>query len=123
MRVDPTGDPIRHAGHCHPFVAVGDGVATSREGGQDSEGPLRQAPSRSLRPTGSMHEVDGRARPTDHYQDSKRQPGKHGSDLARSPTRTITAPPSAVVDHRVCILAAGYRALCQRLRWWSMKSP
>jgi hypothetical protein len=35
---------------------------------------------------------------------------KHGSDPARSPTRTITATHNGMVDDRDQILAAGYRA-------------
>jgi hypothetical protein len=35
---------------------------------------------------------------------------KHGSDPARSPTRTITATHNGMVDDRDQILAAGYSA-------------
>jgi hypothetical protein len=83
---------------------------TCRDDGQDSDGPLRQAPSRSLRPTGGCR-VGVRARPTDHYQDSPHgtSAGRFGSDQARAPTLTLTASPLELVDRQrlVLILAAG----------------
>ena len=54
MCVDPRGDPWWQGIHRHPFdrqSRVG-WHHTCRDDGQDSDGPLRQAPSRSLRPTG-----------------------------------------------------------------------
>ena len=50
-----------------------------QDDGQDSEGPVRQAPMRSLRPTGWCR-VSVRAGPTDRLEDSPRgrQPVLHG---------------------------------------------
>jgi len=76
VRVDTRGDPEWHRGHRHPFVGKRVGWhRIGRDDGQDSDGPLRQAPSRSLRPTGGCRE-GVRARPTDRFQDSppRRQP-------------------------------------------------
>jgi hypothetical protein len=81
-----------------------------RNDGQDSEGPVRQAPMRSLRPTGWCR-VSVRAGPTNRLQDSPRgrQPVLMESDLARARTHTLTSSPSGVVDRQraISILAAG----------------
>ena len=72
-----------------------------QDDGQDSDGPVRQAPMRSLRPTGWCR-VSVRAGPTDRLQDSPkgRQPVLMESDLARAHTHTLTSSPSGVVDRQ-----------------------
>jgi hypothetical protein len=65
---------------------------TCRDGGQDNDEPLRQAPSRSLRPTGGCR-MGKQTEPTDQSQGtpSKRTPARaFESDPARIPTRTMT---------------------------------
>jgi hypothetical protein len=100
MGVDTRGDAKWQGGHRHPSVGkrVG-GTTPAGSDGQDSDGPLRQAPSRSLRPTGGCR-VSARTRPTDRYQDSprERQPALVESDLVGAPTRTLTAPTTKMVD-------------------------
>jgi hypothetical protein len=75
--LDPR-EPVRHR--------------TCRDGGQDNDEPLRQAPSRSLRPTGGCR-VDEPAGPRDQSQGTppKRTPARaFESDPARTPTRPTT---------------------------------
>ena len=68
--VDPRGDSQWQGGHRHPFVGKRGGWHhTCRDDGQDSDGPPRQAPSRSLRPTGGCR-VAARTRPTDRLEDN-----------------------------------------------------
>jgi hypothetical protein len=98
--VDTRGDPRWHRGHGHPFVGKRVGWHhTCRDDGQDSDGPRRQAPSRSLRPTGGCR-VSLRTRPTDRFQDNpaKVSAGKLGTDLVRTLTRTLTLTTTAMVD-------------------------
>ncbi len=79
------------------------GVAPhQRDDGQDSDGPVRQAPMRSLRPTNGCR-VRARARPTDRLEDSPRgrQPGFVESELARARTQTLAALPFQVVDRQL----------------------
>ena len=71
VRVDPSGDPARDSGHRHLFLSLGVGDTTPADDGQDSDGPPRQAPMRSLRPTGRCR-VSVRAGPTDRLQDGPR---------------------------------------------------
>ena len=71
VRVDPAGDHLWHARHRHPFSLVRqqEVARTCRDGeGQDNDGPLRQVPSKSPRPTGGCR-VGDQARPTDQYPD------------------------------------------------------
>jgi hypothetical protein len=81
-----------------------------RNDGQDSDGPVRQAPTRSLRSTGRCR-VSVRAGPTYRFPDSP--PGRQlvlmESDLARARTHTLTSSPSGVADRQRSrsILAAG----------------
>jgi hypothetical protein len=67
-------------------------------------GLQRQAPSRSLRPTGGCR-VGARTRPTDRYQDSPqgRQPLVAGSDPVRAPARTLTVTALKTVDHQTSV--------------------
>jgi hypothetical protein len=79
--VDSARDPAGcfcHRGHRHPFIGSSwVGVAhTCRDGGQDRMGPLSQAPTRSLRPTGACR-VNAQARSTDQYQGSKSASRSH----------------------------------------------
>jgi hypothetical protein len=108
--VDPSGDAARDSGHRHLFLSLGWMTPHRRDDGQDSDGPVRQAPMRSLRPTGWCR-MSVRARPTNRFQDSPkgRQPGMEESDLARAFTHTLTTPRSEVVDRQraTSILAAG----------------
>jgi hypothetical protein len=46
MGVDPSGDLIWHGGHGSSLLVLEGGVdRAGRDGGQDNDGPLRQAPS------------------------------------------------------------------------------
>lgn len=112
--VDPSGDSARDSGHCHLFLSLGWVTPHQQDDGQDSEGPVRQAPMRSLRPTGWCR-VSVRARPTNRLEDSPngRQPVLMESDLARAFTHTLASSPSGVVDRQraISILAAGSEAL------------
>jgi len=90
MRVDTRSDLECQGGHRHPSLsATGLGGTTpAGSDGQDSDGPLRQAPSKSLRPTGGCR-VNARTRPTDRDQDNPDQ------DLSRqrsSQTRSEHPP-------------------------------
>jgi hypothetical protein len=69
--VDPSGDLIWHGGHGSSLLLLGGGAPAGRDGGQDNDGPLRQAPRKSLRPTG-QYRVGVRAKSTDRYQDNPR---------------------------------------------------
>jgi hypothetical protein len=86
---------------------------TCRDDGQDSDGARRQAPKRSLRPTGgcrmSLRDlVDGSL---SRQTPRGRQPVQWGQTRPRRPTRTLPAPTNAVVDPNNAhpILAAGRR--------------
>jgi hypothetical protein len=83
---------------------------TSRDDGQDSEGPHRQAPSRSLRPNGGCR-VSVRARPTDRFQDSSPKSVSRNRRVrpGSAPTRTLTPTTTEMVDPISAhpILAAG----------------
>ncbi len=76
VRIDPAGDASWQSGHCHPFFGLvwGD-TAPSGTTDKTATGLYRQAPLRSLRPTGGCR-VGDRARPTDRTKDSPqgRQP-------------------------------------------------
>jgi hypothetical protein len=52
--VDPSGDLIWHGGHGSSLLLLGGGAPAGRDGGQDNDGPLGQAPSRSLPPDWSV---------------------------------------------------------------------
>jgi hypothetical protein len=69
VRVDPSGDSARDSGHRHLFLSLGWVTPHRRNDGQDSDGPVRQAPMRSLRPTGWCR-MSVRVRPTNRFQDS-----------------------------------------------------
>jgi hypothetical protein len=72
VRIDPAGDAPCQIGHCHPFVGLGWGdTAPIGTTDKTATGRVRQAPMRSLRPTGGCR-VGDRARPTDRTQDSPR---------------------------------------------------
>ena len=71
MRVDPSGDPARDSGHRHPFHPGFGMTPHQSDDGQDSDGPVRQAPMRALRRTGRCR-VRVRARPTNRLEDSPR---------------------------------------------------
>jgi len=74
--IDPADDAPCQIGHCHPFVGLGWGdTAPSGTTDKTARGLYRQAPMRSLRPTGRCR-VGDRARPTDRTKDSPkgRQP-------------------------------------------------
>src|SRR5438067_1360289 len=82
-----------------PSVRVGDGTAPAGRADKTATGLFdRLLVGHSARPVRCR--VSGRARPTDHYQDSVRVSRKLGSDLARALTRTLTTPRSRVVDQR-----------------------
>jgi hypothetical protein len=59
-------------GHRHPFIGSqpGQGWPQCRDGGQDREGPLRQAPMRSRSPDRCVP-VGLRTRPTVHIQGNR----------------------------------------------------
>ena len=65
VRIDAAGDASCQSGHCHPFVGLdwGDTAPAGRRTRQ-RRARVRQAPMRSLRPTGWCR-VGDRARPTD----------------------------------------------------------
>ena len=94
--VDTSGDPEWQGGHRHPFVGKRVGWHhTCRDDGQDSDGPLRQAPSRSLRPTGGCR-VAARTRPTDRLEDNpvkERQPVELGQTWFEQPPERWPSPP------------------------------
>jgi hypothetical protein len=76
VRIDAADDASWQSGHCHPFVGLGWGdTAPSGTTDRTARGLYRQAPIRSLRPTGRCR-VGDRARPTDRTKDSPkgRQP-------------------------------------------------
>jgi hypothetical protein len=76
VRIDAAGDASWQSGYCHPFVGLGWGdTAPSGTTDRTATGLYRQAPMRSLRPTGGCR-VGDRARPTDRSKDSPkgRQP-------------------------------------------------
>ncbi len=103
-------------GYCHPFVGLG-WVTPHRAGRRTRQrrACVRQAPIRSLRPTGGCR-VGDRARPTDRTKDSPKgtSAGCLESDLVWAPTHTLTSSLTEVVDHSAAtsILAAGWGALC-----------
>ena len=77
VRIDAAGDAPCQSGHCHPFVGLGWGdTAPAGRRTRQRRACFRQAPMRSLRPTGGCR-VGDRARPTDRTKDSPkgRQPG------------------------------------------------
>src|ERR1700677_5106375 len=90
--IDPAGDAPCQIGHCHPFldwVGVTPHQAARRT--RQRRACVRQAPMRSLRPTGGCR-VGDRARPTDRTKDSPKRTsaGLVESDLAWAPTHTLT---------------------------------
>ena len=113
VRVDPSGDRRAIVVIVIWSFRLGWVTPHQQDDGQDSEGPVRQAPMRSLRPTGWCR-VSVRARPTNRLQDSPRgrQPELMESDLARALTHTLTSSRSEMVDRQraTSILAAGWRA-------------
>ena len=102
MRVDAAGDRSCQSVHVIPssFLA---GVAPHQwDGEQDGDGPVWQAPIRSLRPTDGRR-VRDRARSTDRCRQSERtSAGYLESDLAWAPTHTLTSSVSGVVDPLSC---------------------
>jgi hypothetical protein len=92
-----------------PF-AVGVWHGADRDGGQDSNGPVRQAPSRSLRPTGrcrvsDLSRADGslsrRPEGVSRYSLGQTRPGHSPAPFHR---------PHQADGSATLILAAGYRA-------------
>ena len=63
VRIDAAGDASCQSGHCHPFVGLGwgDTAPAGRRTGQ-RRACVRQAPIRSLRPTGGVEWVTGPGR-------------------------------------------------------------
>ena len=63
VRIDAAGDASCQIGHCHPFVGLGwgDTAPAGRRTGQ-RRACVRQAPIRSLRPTGGVEWVTGPGR-------------------------------------------------------------
>ena len=92
-----TADHSCHCVHANPFRS-GVWHRADRDGGQDSNGPVRQAPSRSLRPTGRCRDSDlSRADGSYIKTTRRRQPESFESDPARTLTRTL---PSADCSRR-----------------------
>ena len=99
--IDAAGDAPCQSGHCHPFVELGWGdTAPSGTTDKTATGLYRQAPMRSLRPTGGCR-VGDRARPdgSNERQSQRTSAGLLESDLAWAPTHTLTNPFTEVVDH------------------------
>jgi hypothetical protein len=113
--IDTSGDPEWHRGHgSSRSLASGWGDHIGRDDGQDSDGPRRQAPSRSLRPNRwVLGECRSQADGSLSRQLERASAKIVGSDLARAPTRTLTATTAEMVDpiSAHVILAAGSESL------------